>query len=168
MVHPSGTFYFDTCVFFVLANIYFERILRSQIREGVFSTCVGVCSVHQSMPSAQCMGGGGKGLIWILPEQELPKVSLKCDKVCQIRYDAVLQCLWFYLMSTNALTLFERNLPKYLEGPLKRQKCYGYFFKKLTLGTRASSFYYFWLWYPGYKKLEIGLNPKFERKYRMN
>ena len=35
--------------------------------------------------------GGGNGLVWILPEQELPKLSLKSDKVCEIRYVAALQ-----------------------------------------------------------------------------
>ena len=55
--------------------------MRFQIREGVSLLVWGMlsASVH-----AQCSvhGGGGKGLVWILPEQELPKASLKCDKIC--------------------------------------------------------------------------------------
>ena len=69
-MHPSGTFYFDTLRVSSLF-VPLERIWRSHIRNGVFSTCKGY---------AKCLGGGG--LVWILPEQELPKVSLKCYKVC--------------------------------------------------------------------------------------
>ena len=73
----------------------------------------------------------GEGLVWILPELELPKISLKCDKVCQSRYDAALQDLmfpismvfsdvdkYFDIVERN----FARNLTEYLEGLLNRQK----------------------------------------------
>ena len=64
-VHPSGTFYFDKYVSFELIFIWREfRDFSSQ--RGFLHLC-GVCS-------SSVLGGGG--LVWILPEQELPKVSL--------------------------------------------------------------------------------------------
>ena len=55
-VYPSGTFYFDTCVFFVLC-LFGENFEVSDQRRGFLFLC-GVCLVHPCMLSAQCMGGG--------------------------------------------------------------------------------------------------------------
>ena len=77
-MHPSGTFYLDTYLFFVLIFIWREfGDLRS---ESAFSPLV-----------LDMFSAWEKGLVWILSKYELPKVNLKCDKVCWIRYDAALQ-----------------------------------------------------------------------------
>ena len=70
-MHPSGTFYFDTLR---MSSLYLWREfgdLRSEM--GFFPLVWGTLSVRG-------------GLVWILPEQEMPKVSLKCSKVCLIRF----------------------------------------------------------------------------------
>ena len=65
-VHPSETFYFDKYVSFELIFIWREfRDLRSQ--RGFLHLCGGMLILS---------AWGGGGLVWILPEQELPKVSL--------------------------------------------------------------------------------------------